>query len=192
MICAGHGKYFILAVVLTLFSQRGFAGDYTLGYGLVFSANELRADEIGEDFSRIGPGGHSSYFFVEKNIADDFTLLMSPGAMNFEDGEAQFHVQYNVLSANYKMDARLFPVIGAGLGGCIATLTEADGDFGEIQTGAFIRNSTFLWMARAGFGFHFTNRIELIFEGRAFGFLDGKFRNMNSLNAGFSLGYTPE
>lgn len=37
---------------------------------------------------------------------------MSPGAMNFEDNSAQFHVQYNIISTNLKMGIDLFPVFG--------------------------------------------------------------------------------
>jgi hypothetical protein len=38
---------------------------------------------------------------------------MSPGAMMFEDGESQLQFQYNLLSMNYKMGSRVFPVAGA-------------------------------------------------------------------------------
>lgn len=192
MILGYKGKFLLVPVLFFLFPWYGFSGDYTLGYGLVFSGNELPADKIGDDFSRIAAGGHSSYFYIEKKVADSFTLSMSPGAMNFEDNEAQFHVQYNILSANYKMDTKLFPVVGTGLGACIATLTEGPGGLGEVQAGHFMRNSTFLWMARAGLGYRFANRVELILEGRAIGFLDGEFGKLNSYNAGFAVGYSPE
>jgi len=166
-----------------------FASGFTLGYGLVFSVNELRAGDIDGSFSDIAPGGHSSWFYIEKHIDDRFSLAMSPGAMNFESGDSQFHVQYNILSANFRLRGKLYPVVGAGLGGCIATLTEGSGERGEPQSGSFVRNSAFLWMYRAGLGYRISDRWEATAEARSIGFFDARFKRLTSYNAGFSVGY---
>ena len=184
-----YKKILFGTIFLFIFIFNSFGSEYTIGYGLVFSLNELNANKLSTDLSNISAGGHSSYFYIEKNLNDYFTLSMSPGAMNFEDNSSQFHVQYNIISTNFKMNTKIFPIIGVGMGGCIATLTEGSGDLGQVQNGYFIRNSTFLWMGRVGLGYRISERVELILEGRAIGFFDLKFQNLNSYNVGFALGY---
>lgn len=90
--------------------------DYTFGYGLVFSLNELKSENISSYFPNIAPGGHSSYFYVEKSINEYLTISISPGAMNFEDNSSQFHAQYHIISTNFTMGTDLFPVFGIALG----------------------------------------------------------------------------
>ena len=57
-----------------------------------FSLNELKGENISSSISNIAPGWHSSYFHLENNISDYFTIAMSSGAMNLENGSTQFHV----------------------------------------------------------------------------------------------------
>lgn len=186
-----HGRktLAIIALGFLLLSPAGASDrEFSLGYGLVFSLNRLAASEIDAALSDIGAGGHSSFFFIETPLYGPLSLSMSPGAMNFEDEASQFHVQYNLLSLNCRIGERLFAVAGAGIGGCIATLTQGDGEAGEAQNGLFVRNSAFLWTARIGIGYGFGNGWELTFDGRGFGFLDESYAALSSFQLGATIG----
>lgn len=61
-------KYF--KMILSMASLCGltsntYGDDYTFGYGLVVSLNELKSENISSFFPNIAPGGHSSYFYKE-------------------------------------------------------------------------------------------------------------------------------
>jgi opacity protein-like surface antigen len=180
-------RLLLFVIALGVAAQAAFSRDYRMGYGLAFSANELHAAKINKGFTDISSGGHTSFFFIETPLVGNLLIQMAPGAMNFQDNESQFHVQYTVLGVNYRMGHQFFSIIGAGIGGSIATLTKGSGDYGEAQTGLFIRNTTLLWMSRIGAGYRFANNLELLLEARGMRFFDNNFSNLDSFNLGATI-----
>lgn len=166
------------------FLAMGEDRSFRVGYGLVYSVNSLEASAISPAFPDLAPGAHSSFFYLEKGLGGPFFLAMGPGALNLEEGSSQFHAQYNVLSLGLKPGTRLFPVLGLGAGGCIATLSHGTAGAGAVQSGDFLRNTVFLWMAEAGLGYRFSGGLELIAEARGIGFFDPEFSRLDTINLG--------
>ncbi len=173
--------------MLFVFSGLCSALEVSAGYSLAFTLHELPASEIDHAFNDLPGGGHSSFFFFEIPVTGILYASMSPGAMNYESGEGQLHVQYNLLSMGIKTETSIFPVAGGGLGGCILTLTDGSGSSGETVSGYYLKNSVFIWTAYAGAGYRFESGIEIILEGRGFGFFDPALLHLNSMNVGTRL-----
>lgn len=163
------------------------ARGFRVGYGLVYSVTGLSASRIDDAFADLAPGGHSSSFYLETPLWEGLSLIMSPGAMNFEDGESQLHAQYNMLSLRWKTGWPLFPAVGCGIGGCIATLSKAPGDSGTAQSGSFLRNTVFIWTGSLGLGYRFGNGLEISIEGRRLGFIDAAMSSLDSYNVGATV-----
>lgn len=181
-------KLRIVFVVAVFFcTQTTMAHEFNVGYGLMYSLNRLNTSKIDSGFSEVDTRAHSSYFFIGTQLSTALSLEITPGALNLEDGDVQFHAQYNAISLNYKPRGMIFPLIRAGLGGCIATLTEGNADYGEVQTGLFVRNSVFIWSGAAGIGYRFGKGFELTLETRGIGFFDDLFRNLNLYGVGLSI-----
>jgi hypothetical protein len=181
-------KILLGIIILLGISTRVYSNEYIVGYGLVYSIQQLKASDIDIRFNDLSAGGHSSYFYLEMPIKKSFSILISPGAMNVEDSESQFHVQYNMVVINYKMNTQIFPIAGIGLGACIATLSIGPGKYGETQDGAFLRNTVFIAAGDIGIGYRINDKYELIIKAREFLFFDPELYNMNSLNLGATIG----
>jgi len=93
------------------------------------------------------------------------------------------------LTLNYELKTRVYPLVEAGFGGCIATLTKGPDGLCEVNSnGIFYRNSSLIWVERIGVGYRVTDRIRLIVEGRGIGFiLEENLANLNSYNVGMNV-----
>jgi len=70
---------FLMLLYLIPLSAEGIS----FGYGLDYSLN---ASAIDGGFNDLSPGGHTSYFYVSFPISRNFSLIMTPGAYNLEEG----------------------------------------------------------------------------------------------------------
>lgn len=182
-------KKLLLSFLLALTASMANAEDIRFGYGLVYSLNKLESSKIDGRLSDIPAGGHASAFFVQFPLKKNFFLEVSPGAMNFDTGNSQFHAQFNCISVGYKRDATFYPIVAAGVGGALATLTEGPGTNGEIQSGYFVRNTTVFWKSKVGFGFQINDAWDVTVDGVGIGFFEKAFSNLNTYNVGATISY---
>ncbi len=183
-------NHFLRALWLFMFwislstAQENQSG-YRAGYGLVYSVHPLKTSEIDARFDDLKAGGHTSFFFLEWPLNETFSLSVSPGASNLEDGQSQLHTQFNFITLHGKSGRKFFAEAGSGVGGCITTLTKSKEETSTVNEGVFLRTTNFLYQLDLGFGYRMQNGSEIILLAREVGYLDSTLFRLNALNIGF-------